>query len=252
MITPLIGLSKKKRKPLHSAIILWSLLTIISLKGSAQFRDYMNLPDHDSKFYHLGIALIYNNSHFQVSAHPSFLQNDSVLSVNPLNTGGFGLAGLHTFRLSDHFEFRIVFPQLMFSYKNLSYNVKYPSNGETSVATKQVESILLGFPTQIKFLSDRIHNFRVYMLGGVNYQYDLASNASSRKAQNLVKLTPYDFSIEAGVGFQFYFPVFILSPELKISDGLINIHDRDPNLIYSSSIDKLNSRMVVFSLIFEG
>ena len=27
---------------------------------------------------------------------------------------------------------------------------------------------------------------------------------------------------------------------------------RDPNLIYSSTIDQLKSRMVVFSLIFEG
>src|ERR1700712_1990266 len=182
-------------------IVVSAMMIGLTVAGHAQLRDNINLPDHDSKFYHLGIALIYNNSHFQVSAHPSFLQSDSVLSVNPLNTGGFGLAGLHTFRLSDHFEFRVVFPQLMFSYKNLSYNVKYPANGETAIATKRVESILLGFPTQIKFLSDPIHNFRVYMLGGVNYQYDLASNATSRKAQNLVKLTPYDFSVEAGLGF---------------------------------------------------
>ena len=90
------------------------------------------------------------------------------------------------------------------------------------------------------------------MLGGINYQYDLASNATSRKAQDLVKLRPYDLSIEAGVGCQIFFPVFILSPELKISDGLINIHSRDPSLLYSNVIDKLNSRMVVFSLIFEG
>jgi hypothetical protein len=227
------------------------MLTAIASNAFSQ-RDLLNLPDHDDKFYHLGIALIYNNSHFQVSAHPVFLQSDSVLSVNPVNTGGFGLAGLHTFRLSEHFEFRVIFPQLMFSYKNLTYNVKYPTFGEQTLATKQVESILLGFPVQIKFLSDRINNFRVYMLGGFNYQYDLASNASARKADNLVKLKPYDFSLEAGIGFQFFFPVFILSPELKISNGLINVHSRDPNLIYSSTIDKLNSRMVVFSLIFEG
>lgn len=223
-----------------------------SLESSAQLRDNLNLPDHDDKFYHLGIALIYNTSHFQVSAHPSFLQQDSILSVNPLNTGGFGLAGLHTLRIADHLEFRVVFPQLMFSYKNLKYNIQSSTTGQQSTVTKQVESILLGFPVQIKFLSDRIDNFRVYMVGGVNYQYDLASNASARKAQDFVKLKPYDFSIEAGIGFQFYFPIFILSPELKVSDGLINVHDRDPKLIYSSTIDKLNSRMIVFSLIFEG
>jgi len=246
----LLAVCFRKKRALVLAAAFLGLLTT-ALTAYAQ-RDLLNLPDHDDKFYHLGIALIYNNSHFQVSAHPSFLQSDSILSVNPLNTGGFGLAGMHTLKISQHLEFRVVFPQLMFSYKNLRYNLEDPSSGQQTEVTKQVESILLGFPVQVKFLSDRIKNFRVYMLGGCNYQYDLASNADSRKAGDLVKLKPCDFSVEAGIGFQFFFPVFILAPELKISDGIINVHDRDPNLIYSSTIDKLNSRMVVFSLIFEG
>ena len=138
------------------------------------------------------------------------------------------------------------------SNNSISYHVNYPPTGETILATKQIQSLLLGFPAQVKFLSDRINNFRVYMLGGFNYRYDLASNSSARKAENLVKLVPTDMSIEAGVGFQFYFPVFILSPELKISEGIKNIHSRDPNLQYSNVIDKIKSRMIVFSLIFEG
>ena len=227
------------------------IILFISLASRAQTRDGINLPDHDDKFYHLGIALIYNNSHFAVTPHPNLLQSDSILYVNPENTGGFGLAGMHTFNISPHVEFRIVFPQLMFSYKNLTYNTTFPS-GKNTVATKQIETILLGFPLQVKYLSDRMHNFRFYMLGGINYQYDLASNATARKADDLVKVNPYDWSIEAGIGFQFFFPVFILSPELKISNGIINVHHRDPNLIYSNTIDKLRSRMIVFSLIFEG
>jgi hypothetical protein len=242
-------LRKKGITGIHVLMIVASIFSSARVVGQ---RDILNLPNRDDKFYHLGIALIYNNSHFQVSAHPQFLQSDSVLSVNPQNTGGFGLAGMHTFHLSTHFEARIVFPELMFSYKNLTYDIKYPVNGQQGVATKQVESILLGFPVQIKFLSDRINNFRVYMLGGINYQYDLASNATARKADDLVKLKPYNLSVEAGIGFQFFFPVFILSPELKISNGIINEHSRDPNLIYSSTIDKLQSRVIVFSLIFEG
>ena len=100
--------------------LILSVLCILmfSMVSRAQLRDNINLPDNDNKFYHLGIALIYNTSHFQVESHPSFLQSDSVLSVNPENTGGFGLAGMHTFKFSKHLEFRIVFPQLMFSYKN--------------------------------------------------------------------------------------------------------------------------------------
>jgi hypothetical protein len=243
----LLRQNKKNSFRIISVVIMLTL----SLQARAQLRDDINLPDHDTKFYHLGIALIYNSSHFQVTPHPNLLSSDSILSINPENTGGFGLAGMHTFNLSPHFEFRIVFPQLMFSYKNLTYSTTFPS-GQKTVATKQIESILLGFPLQVKFLSDRMNNFRFYMLGGANYQYDLASNATARKADDLVKLNTYDFSIEAGIGFQFFFPVFILSPEIKISNGIINVHHRDPNLIYSNTIDKLKSRMVIFSLIFEG
>ena len=90
------------------------------------------------------------------------------------------------------------------------------------------------------------------MFAGGKIEYDLASNSSARRAENLVKLKSFDMGVEAGIGFNFYFPVFILSPEIKISNGLINTHSRDPNLKFSNAIDRLNSRMIIFSLIFEG
>lgn len=237
-------------------IIIFALLFCGGLfaakPASAQLRDYLNLPDHDTKPYYIGIGFMYEQSHLQVTPHPQFLQSDSVLSVTPGNSGGFGVSGMFTFRVANHLEFRIAFPEFIFASNSLTYHVNYPPAGETNIATKQIQSLLLGFPAHVKFLSDRINNFRVYMLGGFNYQYDLASNSSARKAQNLVKLSPTDFSVEGGLGFQFYFPVFILSPELKISEGIKNVHSRDPNLQYSNVIDKLKTRMIVFSLIFEG
>jgi hypothetical protein len=236
---------------IRAIVFLFGLLTA-GARVDAQLRDQLNLPDHDSKPFYLGIGFMYEQSHFQVSAHPKFLQSDSVLYVNPLNTGGFGVSGMFTFHVMDHLEFRVAFPEFIFASNTLAYHVNYPPAGETNLATKQIQSLLLGFPAHVKFLSDRINNFRVYMLGGINYQYDLASNSSARKAQDLVKLSPSDFSVEGGIGFQFYFPVFILSPELKFSEGIKNVHDRDPNLQYSNVIDKLKTRMIVFSLIFEG
>ena len=240
-----------KRRGIYIIIFMCgSLLT--GQKLSAQLRDALNLPDHDDKKYYLGIGFMFDQSHLQVTAHPKFLQSDSVLYVNPNNSGGFGVSGMFTFKVMNHLEFRFAFPEFIFASNSLSYHVNYPSGGDSNLTTKVIPSLLLGFPAQVKFLSDRINNFRVYMLGGFNYRYDLASNSSARKAQNLVKLTPSDMSIEAGLGFQFYFPVFILSPELKFSEGIKNVHSRDPSLQYSNVIDKLKTRMVVFSLIFEG
>jgi hypothetical protein len=239
------------RKGIFSVLLMAGLM-MAGGRASAQLRDYLNLPDHDSKKYYLGIGFLYDNSHFQVSAHPNFLASDSVLYVNPLNSSGFGVSGMFTFRLMDHLEFRFAFPEFIFASNSISYHVNYPPAGESKLATKQIQSLLLGFPAQLKFLSDRIGNFRVYMMGGINYRYDLASNSSARKAENLVKLSSSDLSVEAGIGFQIYMPVFILSPELKISQGIKNVHSRDANLQYSNVIDKIKSRQIIFSLIFEG
>ena len=112
-------------------------------------------------------------------------------------------------------------------------------------------SNIVSFPFQMKFNSDRIGNFRTYLLGGIKYDIDLASNSTARNAEDLIKLARYDFGIEAGVGFNFYLPFVTISPEIKISNGLSNLHQVDPALKFSNVLDKIQSRMIVFSIHFE-
>lgn len=244
-------LRHKKRKLTGIVAVLTFLM--LSRSSVAQLRDRLNLPDDDEKSYHIGIVIMGASSRFQISHHPQFLQNDSILAVYPENNLGLGIGGMHTFRISDHFEARVVFPQLLFANKSITYELKYPDPETKSTTVKQnVESILLGIPVQLKFRSDRINNFRVYMMGGFKYETDLASKARAKNAEDLIKLKSNDYGIEAGLGFNFYMRYFILSPEIKISNGLSNSHSRDPNLKFSNVVDKMQSRMVVFSLIFEG
>ncbi len=235
----------------RSGFITFCLL-IVSLSSAAQLRDAVNLPDNDDKSYHIGIVVMGVSSRFQISQHPQFLQNDTVLGVYPENTGGIGIGGMHTFKISSHWDARVVFPQLLFANKVITYNLKYPQSGESPVTRKTVESILLGIPIQVKYKSDRINNFRVYMMAGVKYETDLSSKARAKNADDLVKLKANDFGVEAGIGFNFYMRYFVLSPEIKISNGISNVHSRDPNLKFSNVIDKIQSRQIVFSLIFEG
>jgi hypothetical protein len=136
--------------------------------------------------------------------------------------------------------------------RNISYTLKFPDSELGTDITKKIESVIVSFPLQVKFNSDRIGNFRVYMLGGGKVDFDLASNARARKAEELVKIEKLDYGIEGGVGFNFYFKSFIFSPEIKISNGLKNIHSRDVNLKYSSVLDRIQSRMIVFSIHLEG
>jgi hypothetical protein len=110
---------------------------------------------------------------------------------------------------------------------------------------------LVSIPLQLKFNSDRIDNFRTYLLAGVKFDTDLSSNSSARNVDDLIKLKRYDFGFELGMGFNFYLPFVTISPEIKISNGLTNIHQLDPNLKYSNTIDQILSRMIVFSIHFE-
>jgi hypothetical protein len=229
-------------------IVLVLSFVFCSTASMAQLRDAINQEGHDDKPYHFGINLGYNKSHFNFTHHPTFLESDTIMDVESINSSGINLAWLVNLRISDHFDLRVHPLDLTFSEKSFLYSEKYSPD---SSVEKKVQSITLSFPVQIKFSSDRIDNFRVYTIAGGKFDYDLASNAGARKAEDLIKLHPYDFSVELGIGCNIYFPYFVLSPELKLSSGLVNLHDRDPSLRYSNVIDKINSKMVTFSLTVE-
>jgi len=240
-----------RRKIIYFIIILSSCPFL----GFSQLRyGGLNLPDHDSKPYHFGINLGINKSHFSFTHHPQFLNQDSIMVIESVNSTGINLAWLVNLNLSPHFDLRTYPLDLTFSEKAFEYTLTYPDVpvGEGKLTLKKVQSITLTLPLQVKFSSDRIGNFKVYMMGGVKYDIDLASNARAKKAEDLVKIKKYDYGVELGLGFNFFFQSFILSPEIKVSNGLGNIHSRDPKLIYSSVFDRIQSRMIVFSIHIEG
>jgi Outer membrane protein beta-barrel domain len=234
---------------LRRKIILLVLLFVFCYTGSmAQLRDLINQDGHDDKPYHFGINLGFNKSHFSFTHHPRFLQYDSIMDVESINSSGINLAWLVNVRMGNHFDLRLHPLDLTFSEKSFLYAEKYTDD---SIIEKKVQSITLSFPVQIKFSSDRIGNFKVYTITGGKFDYDLASNAGARKAEDLIKLRKADVSVELGLGFNIYFPYFVLSPEIKLSSGLVNLHARDPDLRYSNVIDKINSKMITFSLTVE-
>jgi len=227
-----------------------ALLCLCCSNSFSQLRNGPNLPDHDDKAFHFGINIGYNKSHFLFSHHPIFLARDTIMAVESVNNSGINLAWLVNKRISNHFDLRLHPLDLTFSEKIFQYTENYSGN-DTNFIEKKVSSITLAFPIHLKFSSDRINNFKVYTIGGVKFDYDLASNAGQRKAEDLIKLKRGDISVEVGLGFHFYFPVFVLTPEIKLSSGLMNLHARDVNLRYSNVIDKINSKMITFSLTVE-
>lgn len=230
-------------------LILLFLVCGCSIKLQAQKE--INRQNHDDLRYYFGITLGYNSTFLHPTKSSKFLENDSVLVAEPGSSGGITLGLLATARLSDHFQLRIN-PQLIIGgARYFSYTLGKRLATEAEEQRKILPSTLVSLPIHFKFNSDRIDNFRVYVLGGVRFDKDLSSNSTARNAEDLIKLKGSDFSLEGGIGCNLFLRFVTISPEIKFTYGLSNIHARDETLKYSSVFDKIQSRMISFSLHFE-
>ena len=232
-----------KVKGLRLLFLFGMLLTTVSL--SAQHR-IPNMPEHDSKWYYFGITFGGNMSTFRMSNTKSFAVNDTFKSVQPKFGPGFNLGIMGNLRLTRFVDLRFI-PSLVFAEKGIT------TVDQNNVETREkVESIYMQLPLQLKFKSDRIGNFRFYGLLGGKFDYDLASNARSRRQDEFLRVKPIDIGAEVGIGFEFFYPNFIFSPEIKISQGFLNEHSKDAEIPLSNTIDRMSTRMIVFSIHLEG
>ncbi|WP_448697618.1 outer membrane beta-barrel protein [Mucilaginibacter sp. AW1-3] len=175
---------------------------------------------------------------------------DSLNSITSAGTPGFAVGFIMRYRITDHLEVRTT-PSLVFADRTITYKYATPSqNIDKSVHASQVEVPLL-----LKLKSDRIGNFRAYLLGGVKYSYGLSTDKTNEDP-NLSPLEKQVInnrgyaSYEAGIGCDIYFEYFKFSPEVKISNsfGSVLTPGTDP---YSQPLQKLLLRSLVFTIYFE-
>ena len=229
------------------------IVSMLPALGHAQLRNELNQLEHDDQLFHFGINLGANRSHYNILHSKRFLGFDSVNVIESINSTGINLAGLVNMRLSNHFDIRTYPINLIFTEKAFQYTLKTPDivRLEDTLVTKKVQGITLAFPLQIKFTSDRIANLKVFMMAGGRIDYDLAANAGKKTTDDVITLQKLDYAAEAGIGFHIYFPVFVLTPEVKITYWLRNVLQRNDALKFSNTIDKIASRSITFSLTVE-
>jgi len=245
------NLIRKRYYLLRKQIILIAIACIFFCPAALAQQHEINRANHDYLPYYFGIYLAYNSTYLHPSKNSKFLSDDSVLTAEPGASGGVALGFLGTLRLNNRWEFRLNPSLIIGGAKFFTYTLKNPQQGENLVEKQTLPSSIFTFPAQIKFNSDRIDNFRVYMMFDGYVSTDLMANAGNRNAEDLLKLKKNDYGVETGIGFNFYLKFVTLSPELKFSYGLANLHARDPHLKFSSVFDKLESRMVTLSLNIE-
>jgi hypothetical protein len=228
---------------MRMVLILICLLTGLGLHAQTHIP---NMPEHDQKAYYFGITFGANYSTFRMNNTQSFASNDTFKKVQPSSGPGFNIGIMGNLRLSSFVDLRFI-PALVFAEKKLQ-----TVDMNDVVTNTSVESIYMQLPLQLKFKSDRINNFRFYGILGGKFDYDLASNARSRRQDELLRVKPIDIGADVGIGFEFFYPNFIFSPEIKLSQGFINTQYKDSRIPLSNTLDAIRTRMIVFSIHLEG
>ncbi len=227
----------------------FALVTVNFFSADAQSaRGNYNFLDFNQKPYYFGITLAYNSSNFKVYQSKDFILNDSINVVESVTGPGFNLGIVTNLKIGENFDVRFL-PTLSFGERNINYA---PTRIDRRPFARRVESVFVEMPIQARYKSAPFHDTRLFVIAGVKYSFDVASDSRSRQAETLVKIAPNDFAFEIGAGAQMFLPYFIFSPEIKFSHGFNNILIFDKNLDESSIIDKVLSRTFTLSFHFEG
>ncbi|HNW99107.1 MAG TPA: porin family protein [Bacteroidales bacterium] len=235
-----------KRRLIYYRKFLW-IIILIPVFVFAQKPRIENLPKFDLKPYHFGFALCLNKMDFSIRTAENYV-SDSLFVIESDPQLGFNIGIVSDLRLGEFSNLRFI-PTLSFGQRNLIYTLSIKDS--IVKTTKKIESTFIDFPLMLKYTSKRLNNFRAYIIGGAQYSIDLASQAKKKDKENdLVKLKQNDICCDLGVGFEFYLNYFKLTTELKMIYGMRDMLKRD-NTVYTTSIDRINSKIFQLSFLFE-
>jgi len=242
-------------------IAIAGIFLLFHLDSFSQKQKPKNDSWYDDKLLHFGFSLGLNLMDFDITPSKVDLASDQLRYLLPevsLLNPGINIQVVSNLRPARYLDLRFL-PGVSFGQRNVRYYtiLKSPDGDiyeETYDERQRVESSFLEFPVLLKFKGDRLNNVRPYVIGGINYRYDLAGKKEyDDEKQVYIRLKRSDFYYEAGAGLDFYLPFFKLSVELKTSRGIrdIIVHETAQYPEYVNAIEKMQSRIWIIAFHFE-
>jgi hypothetical protein len=218
---------------------------LLNFHAKAQSEN-MNNYEHESAPYYFGMTIGTNFAQYKVNPSSSFVNTDTIKNITPSWKPGFLIGIMGNLRISNFIDIRTI-PTFMIREKGLTFTFY-----DDKKFTNSFESVMFNLPLEAKFKSDRQENFRFYVCAGAKLDFDFNANARSKRRNDVIKVKAFDYGYNLGLGFEFYYPNFIFSPEIKISNGLGNILMRNDDEPTNRAINGLTTRMILISFHIEG
>lgn len=228
--------------------ILFLLIPFSYSWGQASGR-IKNNPRYDRKPLHFGFSIGANYFDFRhryvanlSTEVPGYYRMESTVAP------GYSIAIITNLRLGNHWDLRFN-PGFASTVRSLEFDVVNQFTQRRETQSRQIESSFMEFPLHLKFKSERIGNYRLYVLGGPKYALDLASDEDVQD-DRVFKLQQDDFSYDLGFGVDIYFEYFKFSPQIIYSFGLTNMKVNDDTFLVEG-LQSLNTRALLINFTFE-
>ncbi|MBL0740863.1 outer membrane beta-barrel protein [Chryseolinea lacunae] len=203
-----------------------------------------NNPNYDNKKLTYGFLIALHSSIYQTQYSDRFVSHafDTVHSVTSSWTSGFSLGFIVNYRLTEFLDIRLT-PDVAFYEQQVMYQYT-----DEHTDNQRLESTMVEFPLLLKYKSERRGNIRMYMIGGVKP----AIEASGKKdaASSRLEISKSNMSLEAGFGFDLYYPLFKFSPEIRFSRGIVNMLG-NPDNEYGQPLRRMNTNTITLYFLFQ-
>lgn len=236
---------------LHGAkiIVLLMILAGISQEAYSQQKRWVNKnnPNYDERKLSYGFLIGLHTSAYQIKYSDRFVTQDldTVYSIEPSWSPGFSLGFIVNYRLTDLLDFRIT-PKVAF----YEHTLRYLYTDETPTQEKLVETTMVELPVLLKYKSERRGNIRMYMVGGAKPGLEASGKKEVADISSNLGITSMNLSLEAGFGFDLYYPLFKFSPEIRFSRGVVNILKNTTNQ-YGQPLERVNTNTITLYLLFQ-
>jgi len=217
---------------------------------SGQRQKPKNESWYDEKLIHFGFSIGFNTMDLKVTPSQEYFEIDSLYPEVSVLNPGINIQIVTNLRPAKYLDIRFL-PGVSFGQRN----IRYYKNKTIFNAQQRIESSYLEFPFLLKYKGDRLNNVRPYVIGGLNFRYDLAGKKEYDDEKPVyIRLKRPDLYYETGAGLDFYLTYFKLSVELKMSQGIRNVLVNEAasgHAEFRNAIDKMRSQIWVIAFHFE-
>ena len=236
-------------------ICIVSILILGSNVMIAQKERVEYLPNFDKRKLHFGYYLGLNKKSFKVSYNNSSFTNlaGNINLVTVEESVGFNVGLVIDYKLHDNINLRFE-PGLSSNTKTLTFNHPFIPDTEKD-RVREVPGTYLRMPLLLKFSTNRLDNTRVFVIGGLSYDFNFSSNQNNVEDnfQGQFRMKKSNFMYEIGLGVDIYLYYFKFSPSIRGIFAINNelVPDNSPASPWTQPIDYFGTRGVFINFTFE-